>query len=76
VELFIIIVVILLFYMLLRIINCSILQSTSGSYSIYLSSGYQRFENTNSSMNNAYQVSGILIYSPSSFTSLLLLLIK
>jgi len=43
--------------------------NASGSYSIYLSSGNQRVDNINSSMNNAFQVSGICIESPSSFTS-------
>ena len=52
----------------LSISNCS--HTTAGDYSIQLSSGNQRVDNTNSSMNNAYRHSGIIIYSPSSFTSL------
>jgi len=36
---------------------------------ICLDYGYQRVDNTNSSMNNAIQGSGIVISSPSSFTS-------
>jgi len=51
----------------LSVSNCS--HTTSGYHSIYLSSGDQRVDNTNSSMNNAEYVSGIHIYSPSSFTS-------
>jgi len=51
----------------LSVSNCS--HTTSGYYSIWLSSGNQRVDNTNSSMNNANQVSGISIISPSSFTS-------
>ena len=47
--------------------NCS--HSTSGSYSFNLESGKQSVDNTNISMNNAYQVSGIWVYNPSSFTS-------
>jgi len=47
--------------------NCS--HTTDGYYSIYLQSGNQRFDNSNSSMNKAYQVSGIIIWYPSSFTS-------
>jgi len=41
----------------------------SGRYPLYLQSGNQRVDNTNSSMNNANQGSGIRLYSPSSFTS-------
>jgi len=51
----------------LSVSNCS--HATSGYNSIYLSSGDQRADNTNSSMNNAFRVSGIGIDSPSSFTS-------
>jgi len=51
----------------LSVSNCS--HTTSGYYPIYLNIGYQRVDNTNSSMNNAIQVSGICIWSPSSFTS-------
>ena len=51
----------------LSVSNCS--HTTSGSYPIYLRSGNQRVDNTNSSMNNAVFVSGIYIYSSSSFTS-------
>jgi len=43
--------------------------STSGYHSVYLKTGYQRVDNTNSSMNNAYLGSGICIESPSSFLS-------
>jgi len=51
----------------LSVSNCS--HATSGYNSIYLSSGDQRADNTNSSMNNAIGYSGISISSPSSFTS-------
>ena len=51
----------------LSISKCS--HTTSGYYSILLYKGNQRVDNTNSSMNNAIQASGILITSPSSFTS-------
>ena len=51
----------------LSVSNCS--HTTSGSCSIYLYTGDQRVDNTNSSMNNAMQCSGIVISSPSSFTS-------
>ena len=51
----------------LSVSNCS--HTTSGYYSIRLQSGNQKVDNTNSSMNNAIQVSGIGISSPSSFTS-------
>ena len=51
----------------LSISNCS--HTTSGSYSIRLDSGNQRVDKTNSSMNNADQVSGIGIIYPLSFTS-------
>jgi len=47
--------------------DCS--HSASGWYSILLGTGYQRDENANSSMNNAFLASGIFINSPSSFTS-------
>jgi len=51
----------------LSVSNCS--HTTSGYYPIYLYTGDQRVDNTNSSMNNAIQGSSILIESPSSFTS-------
>jgi len=51
----------------LSVSNCS--HTTSGHYSIRLDSGDQSVDNTNSSMNNAIQGSGILISSPSIFTS-------
>jgi len=51
----------------LSVSNCS--HTTSGYYSIRLGTGNQCVDNTNSSMNNAYQSSGIFISSPSSFTS-------
>jgi len=47
--------------------NCS--HTTSGSYPIYLHSGNQRVDNTNSSMNKAYRGSSICIESPSSSAS-------
>ena len=43
--------------------------STSAGYPICLNTGYQRVDNTNSSMNNVKYHSGIGIFSPSSFTS-------
>ena len=46
--------------------NCS--HTTSGDFSIYLSSGSQMVEDTNSSMNNAIWGSGIVFESPSFFT--------
>ena len=51
----------------LSVTKCS--HTTSKYYSIYIESGNQRIDNTNSSMNNAREVSGIFIYVPSSFTS-------
>ena len=51
----------------LSVSNCS--HTTSGYESIRLDYGDQRVDNTNSSMNNAVQISGIGIPSPSSFTS-------
>ena len=51
----------------LSISNCS--HTTSGYYPIHVYKGYQRVDNTNCSMNNAGQGSGLLINSPSSFTS-------
>jgi len=51
----------------LSVSNCS--HTTSGSYSILIVYGDQRTDNTNSSMNNVEDNSGICIYSPSSFTS-------
>jgi len=51
----------------LSVSNCS--HTTDGRYSIRLDSGNQRVDNTNSSVNNVYQGSGINIESPSSFTS-------
>jgi len=51
----------------LSVSNCT--QTTSGYYSILLGSGDQIIDNTNSSMNNAIQGSGIHIISPSSITS-------
>jgi len=44
-------------------------QHMTGSIPICLQSGNQMVDNTNSSMNNPIQVSGIGIWSPSSFTS-------
>jgi len=52
----------------LSVSNCS--HTTSGYESIGLSSGHQRVDNTNSSMNNAIQGSGTYLSNPSSFTSL------
>ena len=43
--------------------------TTTGYRSIFLIYGYQRVDNTNSSMNNAREISGIGITFPSSFTS-------
>ena len=51
----------------LPVINSS--HVTFGYYPIHLVYGDQRVDNTNSTMNNAIQVSGICIDSPSSFTS-------
>ena len=51
----------------LSVSYCS--HTTSGSYSIRIQSGNQRFDNTNNSMNSAYQISGIHVYESSSFTS-------
>jgi len=51
----------------LSVSNCS--HTTSGRVPIYLSLGNERIDNTNSSMNNVYEGSGIDIDSPSSFTS-------
>jgi len=51
----------------LSVSYCS--NNTSGLYSIYFASGIQSVDNINSSMNNAKKFSGILISSPSSFTS-------
>jgi len=51
----------------LSVSNCS--HTTSGYYPIRLIYGNQRVDNTNSSMNNAIQSSGIDIQSISSFTS-------
>jgi len=51
----------------LSVSKCS--HTTSGIYSIRLSTGDQRVDNTNSSMNNANEISGLGISSPSSSTS-------
>jgi len=51
----------------LSVSNCS--HTTSGYYSIIVYTGNQRFDNTNSSMNNAHTYSSIFIRIPSSFTS-------
>jgi len=51
----------------LSVSNCS--HTTSGYNSIRLDYGDQRVDNTNSSMNSAYQNSGIGTWFPSSFTS-------
>jgi len=51
----------------LSVSNCS--HTTSGYYPIRLDCGNQRVDNINCSMNNAFQFSGIVIHSPSSFTS-------
>ena len=52
----------------LSISNCS--HTPAGYVSIYLFTGNQRVDNTNSSMNKDIQVSGIHISSPSLFTSI------
>jgi len=51
----------------LSISNCS--YSTDGYRSFCLVKGSQRIDNTNSSMNNAIQNSGIVVSSPSTYTS-------
>jgi len=51
----------------LSVSNCS--HTTSGYYSIYLQSGNQRFDNTNSSMTNASYFSGIGTWLPSTLKS-------
>jgi len=51
----------------ISISNCS--HDTLGYYTLWLQGGNERFDNTNSSMNNANQVSGILIDIPTSFSS-------
>ena len=51
----------------LSVSNCS--RNTSGGYPILFFAGNQGVDNTNSSMNNAYQNSGISINYPSSFNS-------
>jgi len=51
----------------LSVSKCS--HTTSGDRTICLDSGNQTIDNTNSSMNNANQCSGIYTYTPSSFTS-------
>jgi len=43
--------------------------TTNGRYSLKLRSGNQRVDNTNSSMNNAEEGSGIGIFPPSTFSS-------
>jgi len=43
--------------------------STTGSYPIWLQSGIQRVDNTNSSMNCAFGYSGIVVSPPTSLTS-------
>jgi len=43
--------------------------ATNERYTFYVQNGNQSVKNINSSMNNAYKGSGILIDSPSSFTS-------
>jgi len=50
----------------LSVSNCS--HSPSGSHSIFLYTGEQKVDSTNSSINIAKQVSGICIWLPSSFT--------
>jgi len=50
----------------LSVSNCS--NTKSGYESIRFSTGNQGVNNTNSSLNNAIQNSGIYVYSPSSFT--------
>jgi len=51
----------------LSVSNCSF--TTSGYHPIHLNYGNQRIDNTNSSMNNAIQTSGIILSSFSSSTS-------
>jgi len=51
----------------LSVSYCS--HTTSGHHLIYLQSGIQRADFTNSSINNAYMFSGICISSPFSYTS-------
>jgi len=51
----------------LSVSNCS--HTSSGWNSIWLEYGNQSVDNTNSSMNNALQYSGVGIFSPSSVTS-------
>ena len=51
----------------LSVSNCP--HNRSGSVTFQLESGNQSVDNTNSSMNYAIQISGILIYKPSIFTS-------
>jgi len=51
----------------LSLTKCS--QTTEGSNSIALSYGNQRFDDSNSSLNLAASVSGLYVYSPSSFSS-------
>jgi len=51
----------------LSITNCS--HNTSGYYPIRIVNGYQRVDNTNSSMNNAFYCSCIGVWLSSSFTS-------
>ena len=51
----------------LSVSKCSL--TTYGYSSVLLNSGNQIFDNTNSSMNNAKELSVIRIHSPSSFTS-------
>jgi len=51
----------------LSISNCS--HTIFGYYSIRLRSGNQKFDSTNSSMNNADQNSGVGIFSPSAYSS-------
>jgi len=51
----------------LSVSNCT--HFASGVNTICLSTGNQSVDKTNSSMNTAKQVSGIIIWSPSSFTS-------
>jgi len=51
----------------LSVSYCS--HTSDGRYSLYLNSGNQRVENTNSSMNHAFQCSGICFWTPSSLNS-------
>jgi len=51
----------------LSVSKCS--HTTSGKISMFFGQGIHRVDNTNSSMNNAYQTSAIRIESSSSFTS-------